>query len=316
MDKLSPVPLFGDLVPKKPRNINLGFDRPLSKFKFAILSLLTHQVLVSNYKSVLRVFTNLVSFHEDRIEHKASLTQLQAMSTEVTLDPNEFGYTGDVFTRELEFIHKYALQLKNAEYGKETESLTLYARLLTDLERVLSSGEITTVLNFGVGYAYIDSLLANQFPNINFIGIERTPVARWYNSEFGLIQPPNLEILDGDIINHLESNRYENGLLLHIRTATLLPKGFIRELYKCAYLSGFTQIYGAEQCGLSRRTGEPFEFSYIDKPSELYRRHMFIHNYPSLLNESGFDLPEIQFLQTKHPHFDYRILTFLAKKQM
>jgi hypothetical protein len=316
MNNLSSVPLFGDLVPKKPRNINLGFDRPLSKFKFAILSMLTHQVLVRCYKSVLRIITNLVNFFEDRIEHKASLTQLQVMSTEAALDPKEFGYTGDVFTRELEFIHKYALQLKSAEYGKATESLTLYARLLTDLEKVLSSGEITTVLNFGIGYAYIDSLLANQFPNVNFVGIERTPVARWYNREFGLTQPSNLEILDGDIIKHLENNRYKNGLLLHIRTATLLPKGFMRDLYKCAYLSGFTQIYGAEQCGISRRTGEPFEFSYTDKPSELYRRHMFIHNYPALLNESGFNLPEIQFIKTDHPHFDYRILTFLAKKRM
>lgn len=309
------VPLKGELIPRKPLHLTLGFDRPLSKVKFTIFSLLTYRLLIEFYQSIVRIVSILINFHNDKVEHKKSLNQLEMMHNESELDPNDFGYTGDIFFRELEFIHKYALQIKNEKVGNTTESPILYAKLLSDLNGILSSGDIDTVFNFGIGYAHIDSLLAIRFPKINFIGIERTPVARWYNNEFGISQPPNLQIIDGDIIKHLTEHRYEKGLMLHVRTATLLPTSLIKNLYRHSYLSGFTHIYGAEQCGLSRRTGKAYDFTFIDKPSELYRRHMFIHNYPGLLLEAGFKVPELQFLQTKHPHFDYRILTFLATKQ-
>ena len=315
MEDSSTVPLKGDLIPKKPRHLKLGFDRPLSKPKFVILSLLTYPVLVTFYKSIVKFASILISFYEDKFQHESSLKELEMMRAESELDPNNFGYTGDVFLRELAFIHKYALQIKNARIGDTSESPILYAKLLADLDSVLSSGEIATVFNFGIGFAHVDTLLAIRFPKVKFVGIERTPVASWYNKEFSAAQPANLQIIDGDIIEHLAENRYENGLLLHIRTATLLPTSLVKSLYSHAYLSGFTHIYGAEQCGFSRRTGEPFNFTYTNQPSELYRRHMFIHNYPGLLLEARYKVPELQFLKTRHAHFDYRIVTFLATKQ-
>ena len=115
---------------------------------------------------------------------------------------------------------------------------------------------------------------------------------------------------------HLENNKYANGLFVHIRTAVLLPKTFIHNLYGKLENSGFVQLYAVEPLGLSRRSGKNYEFSFADKESELYRRHMFIHNYPGILNLYKFNVNTLELFQTNHPHFDYRMLIVDAQKNL
>ena len=42
---------------------------------------------------------------------------------------------------------------------------------------------------------------------------------------------------------------------------------------------------------------------------------MFIHNYPNILEETGFKPDDIELVKTNHPHGDYRILSFVAAAQ-
>jgi len=70
-----------------------------------------------------------------------------------------------------------------------------------------------------------------------------------------------------------------------------------------------------EQIGVSREISKPFEFSDKPAPSLLYRNFMFIHNYPNILEETGFKPDDIELVKTNHPHGDYRILSFVAAAQ-
>ena len=284
--------------------------------KFILLELMTIKLLVPIYTKVLSILKILMEFDNDKKQHFKSLKELSDMNkNSLNIDSSDFGYTGDVFSRELDFIHKYAVQTKNFNsLNNKSESKALYERVISDLSSILNEGKIRNVFNFGIGYAFIDKQLAIKFPNINFIGIERSPAAKFYNDHDGI--PKNLKILEGDVISHLENNKYDHGLFIHIRTAVLLPKTFIQNLYSKLENSGFVELYAVEQLGLSRNSGTNFEFSLVDKKSELYRRHMFIHNYPGILNKFKFNIKIFELLQTNHPHFDYRMLIIDARRDL
>jgi len=68
-----------------------------------------------------------------------------------------------------------------------------------------------------------------------------------------------------------------------------------------------------ESSGLSRETLEPFDFSYEKRDSVWFRSMMFIHNYPELLRNAGYELIHWECLKTAHPHPDLRVLAFIAK---
>jgi hypothetical protein len=310
------VEAAGSKVPSKPKYMVLGYDRPMFFAKFILFKVLTLKFLLPIYININKNIKMLLEFDNDKTQHFKSLKELNEMNnSNFSIDSNDFGYTGDVFSRELDFIHKYAVQTKNFSLlNNKSESKELYERVIADLSRILSEGRIQNVFNFGIGYAFIDKQLAIKFPNINFFGIERSPAAKFYNDHDGV--PANLKILQGDVILHLENNKYANGLFVHIRTAVLLPKTFIHNLYSKLEISGFVELYAVEQLGLSRRSGTNFGFSFADKESELYRRHMFIHNYPGILNMYKFNIKTLELFQTNHPHFDYRMLIVGAQKNL
>ena len=305
----------GSQLPNKPKNLALGYDRPMSIFEFVFYRMFTQKPLITIYVWTQRIVKKFLDFENDKKQHLNSLKQLQEMNRNTSIvDSNEFGYTGDTFTRELDFIHKYALQTKSFHLNNLSESKALYERVIADLSAILEQGKIKNVFNFGIGFAFVDKQLALKFPNINFFGIERTLAAKLYNEADGI--PSNLNIFAGDVISHLKNKSYENGLFIHIRTAVLLPKPFIEDLYSRLENAGFVELYAVEQLGLSRNTGRSYNFSYQEKRSELYRRHMFIHNYPGILKKYHFDIKRFDLFHTNHPHFDYRMLVINAFQKL
>lgn len=310
------VVITGSQVPNKPRNLVLGYDRPMSIFKFVFFRLVTLKPLISIYIGTRNFLNRLLAFENDKKQHLNSLKELQEMNSDTSIvDSDEFGYTGDTFVRELDFIHKYAIQTKSVHLlNNLSESKKLYERVIADLSAILEQGRIKNVFNFGIGFAFVDRHLALKFPNINFFGIERTLAAKFYNEAEGI--PFNLKIFAGDVMSHLENNSYEDGLFIHIRTAVLLPKSFIEALYARLKNAGFIELYAVEQLGLSRNTGKVYDFSYQEKKSELYRRHMFIHNYPGILKKCHFSINRFDLFQTRHPHFDYRMLVINASSKL
>src|SRR4029450_9016104 len=62
------------------------------------------------------------------------------------------------------------------EQGLKDNSFSklLYGRQQTILTELLRSNEVDKFVNFGVSYAFVDSVLAKQFPNVNFMGVDRS----------------------------------------------------------------------------------------------------------------------------------------------
>jgi hypothetical protein len=223
---------------------------------------------------------------------------------------SDYGYAGDVFVKELTTAHKYKKQIDEGFVGP-SESKRLYEHIVATASELIHDLNAPYHFNFGVSYAYTDSILARQFPNTKFYGIERTDASTIYNERF-FADIDNLSILSGDVFDLFSKRRFDGGILFHSRTLLLLPQDFVRKLYVAARLAGFKYIFGTEQYGISRQSGGSYEFSFDPKDSVVYRDFMYIHNWPNILLDSGFELQKIESVKTNHPHEDYRILSFQA----
>jgi hypothetical protein len=225
------------------------------------------------------------------------------------------GYGYDDAAKEFIVTAKYHDQLRRQDFEQmASESGVLYQNAVTSVSKLLDrDSSIAEVINFGVCYAHIDSVLAQKHPNTKFIAIDRSDFTKIYNQEF-FSNVKNLEFVAGDIFDLLNERPLTAPVLFHARTATYVPKTFMEKLYKTAYDRGCKYIVGLEQAGISRQNYKPYEFSEEDQPSVLFRDGFFMHNYPALLLKAGFKVEQIELLKTKHPHEDYRILSFVAKR--
>ena len=220
-----------------------------------------------------------------------------------------FGYEDDF--QELECAVKYNKQIQ-AGFPTPSESKILYEKVTEHLTNIFQKESIPVFLNFGINLAHIDNLLAEKFPEINFIGIDRSKLTKAFNET---LFPPkrNLELIAGDIFELLSTRDFNGGVFFHMRTCTFLPSGFLQELYSAVRKAGFRYIVGFEPMGISRQTGMPYVFSLDRQESVAYRGHAYIHNYPNYLLENGFSVAHSELIKTGHAHEDYRIVNFVAE---
>lgn len=224
-----------------------------------------------------------------------------------------YGYNDDL--HELAVAIQYHDQLKRNDFETmPSESADLYKYVIAKLTELFQSDKnITSFLDFGVSYAYMESVLAKKYPHIQFIGIDRSKFTKFFNDEqFSHLK--NLESVAGDIFEFLRSRRFDGGIFFHARTMLILPPSFIKKLYQAVREAGFRYIVGMEQSGISRDTWKPYKLSEKEQSSQLYRHFMYIHNYPWFLKNAGFTPIKAEFFKTHHPHPDYRILSFVSKR--
>ena len=229
-------------------------------------------------------------------------------------DVSKHGYT-DKYGDLKAAIH-YASGIDDPSFSESSigESFVLYREQINMMRAFIVKNRPKKVFNFGICFAHVDAILAAEFPEISFVGIDLSKYNKAFNDcEFAHIS--NLKILTGDVFEEFRHGEYEEGVLFHSRTLVLLPKEFIRKLYKAAYAAGFRGIVGFEQHGLSEERQEPYVFDLSDRPSIYWRGSMYIHNYLGLAKESGFTPTEAISLNTGHTSPDYRVLCFVADRQ-
>ncbi|KPK42624.1 MAG: hypothetical protein AMJ78_01740 [Omnitrophica WOR_2 bacterium SM23_29] len=227
---------------------------------------------------------------------------------------SSYGYEDEdgEFRRTLDY-HKQ-LQDKNFK-GSKSESELLYKHAIEKIFGIIKSDDqIKNFVNFGVSYAHIDSILAKLYPQIEFLGIDRSRYTKLYN-EWAFSDIANMKFIAGDVMEVLLKTKFDNGIFFHMRTLTLLPKSFIEKLYKEVFKSEFRYIIGLEPIGISRQSFRPYEFLEEDRPSILYRGFMFIHNYFGILKRAGFNIVQSELVKTNHPHEDARILSFVGERK-
>jgi len=269
-------------------------------------------------RTLLRYAQKIVT-HLSNIDN--AFTQTRVFEKRIAEGPNAslvpqafdsgFGY-GSEF-RELEIADHYREQLIQGNWDdQKTESGDLYDAVIPLLGRHIESMAIQKVLNFGVSYGHVDSKLAGQYPHVQFTGIDRSSLTKFYNEQFFNIR--NLEFVAGDVFECIVNRTWSNSLFFHMRTLTCLPQEFVEDLYARCYRAGFECIIGAEQCGLSWQTGKPYSFSLSNQKSVVFRNYMFIHNYPGLLQAAGYRMIEARLLKTRHPDPNFRLLVFVAQR--
>ncbi len=167
------------------------------------------------------------------------------------------------------------------------------------------------MLDFGVSYAHVDSVLAKRHPQLRFIGCDRSELTMAINRvDFGNV--PNLVLHGGDVFDCLEQYKPID-VLFHMRTACLLPSDFLDQLYARARACGARYVVMAEQIGLSWETDAGYEFSDQQQDSILLRWKMLIHNYPALLKKAGFRVTQSESFGTKHANPNLKLLLIVAE---
>ena len=198
--------------------------------------------------------------------------------------------------------------------NRNSESKILYAHQEKILREVLSQPGITGMFNLGVCYAYIDALLAREFPELQFDAIDLSPLVKHLN-EYDFNDIPNLHFHGGNALDHFKPNSHAGRVFFTSRTLVCLSKSDVLEMLGAAHDAGFSAVVGTEVVGISRLDLTPYVFSLVEQPSIVYRRDLAIHNYPEILDRSGYTITKWEFLKTNHPHPDYRILSFVAERK-
>lgn len=240
----------------------------------------------------------------------ANLARMNAVINAPTTEGYRNGYfsEGDVYG-----TLNYRAEILSG-LNRNSESKILYEHQEKALTEVLSRPGITGMFNLGVCYAYIDALLAREFPELQFDAIDLSPLVKHLN-EYDFNDIPNLHFHSGNALDHFKSNSHSGRVFFTSRTLVCLSKSGVLEMLGAAYDAGFSAVVGSEVVGISRLALSPYVFSLDEQPSVVFRRELAIHNYPEILERSGYTITKWEMLKTDHPHPDYRILSFVAERK-
>jgi hypothetical protein len=222
-----------------------------------------------------------------------------------------YGYPDPEEDRRIALFYK-----REAESGQYSarETPILNAHVVDTISAVLAQGRTRRVVNFGVCYAEVDAALAARFPAVSFIGIDRSPAIKEINEQSFHLS--NLTFVAGDVLAWIDQQSdLSDTLLFHMRTATLLPKPFVVELYRLAADRKLAAICGFETYGFSRELDSWYEQDTADKPSVLYRDDMYLHNYVGILVALGYRVDRLNYIKTPHVDADYRIQSFTGLRR-
>ncbi len=263
---------------------------------------------------LLQLLNKLTNIERSR-NLTSELQKAAAQAEQKAADAQTFraGFVCEHSVREMECGEHYRQELLIGDWGKQqTESGDLYATFIPLVADLIRSKQLQHVLNFGVSYAHIDSQLAQQFPQVQFTGVGRSPVTRYYNEQF--FNLPNLRFESADMSEVLARQDWKQSVLLHTRTLSSMIPAFTERFYRAVAKAGCEHILLAEPCGISWETGKPYVFSDTPQRSVVLRNFMYIHNYPGLLQAAGYKIHHSTLLKTHHPDPNFRLVIIAASK--
>jgi len=287
--------------------------------KYGILKLFSSNILTPLLVKVKKL-VDLFILYNSEVQRNSDY---ELKFKDKNLKSSEFGYTGDFFFNEISFMKKYKDQIDEKKFGA-SESEFVYKEVLENSNDLISVNLRSFYLNFGIGYAYTDAILAERFKSSLFVGVERTSAAEIFNVNYLRESPKNLVYLKGEITDLKNEitmspdwsyNDFAARIFVTVRTMCLLPEYKVREVYKFANNLKFDYIIGVEQFGIPRGNMIPYPFSYEkNQKSQHWRSIIAVHNYPGILLASGYELVKLKAVKTNNPHPDFRLMSFIAKR--
>jgi tetratricopeptide (TPR) repeat protein len=238
-----------------------------------------------------------VSMVQDSSFFKKDLQTTKKLSNEIhtALKNKTIDRRSDTDIYDDEFVknlwHKYwdGFNLYSGSLHNESYANTL---IQNKLGKFLSnkSLEVNKIINFGVLNAYPDYSLAKKFPNTKFLCIDRQLIIQELNEScFNL---PNLSYMSGDIINLLSKIDSDNSksVFHHVRTTCLCYPEFIKLLYKKCFKQKIEYIVLLEPYALCKPDKKFYDFKDFPDETIGFRNYMFLHNYPKILSECGYEI--------------------------
>ncbi len=222
---------------------------------------------------------------------------------------NSYGYTED---EELQrFFQNASLVKKKDNSGLFFDRIT-YS--INQTERLINlNKDIKKVISIGCSYAYYESIIAQKYSNIHVQCFDRSKkVAILNKKEFPF---SNIKFCHGDILNFLSKQNDELSIFNHMWIMTYLPKDQVEEIYFNLSKTNNKYIILVEPIGACQETGEMYKFSFKDSPSVIYRKNIFIHNYPGILNKYNYSLESCELIKTTNDRNNFLLKIILKKKK-
>lgn len=250
----------------------------------------------------------------DFIEHRHYVRKARSPGNRLT--PAEVGalsqYMLDVQDLELRREHFKTVDIERTFQG-------LLLPMVTELLKVDPS--IGRIVNIGVNYAHIDSLLAQQFPVVRFTAVDFATNLQDFNREF---QRDNLEFVSGYALELFEQGRLNADVVMMSSVAYEIKNAEIRRYFetiasRSRYLILNEPIYlmpgGAaiDPDQVALEDSKPV-FSYAGRTRRKPGPLALVHNYRAMLEAAGFELLHYQVFR---PSFtDLRMVNVIARTKL
>lgn len=242
--------------------------------------------------------------------YRRNKTRATGGSSKDTLFNSGYGYESEA--EELRVAKMYKGDIASGQH-RNAETPGLLAEADTVLSNLLQGGSVRQVVNFGVSYAYLDSLLAKKFPDVRFLGVDRSRAVCEFNSDDFKLS--NLSFLACDINDWIaRQSDLSSAVFFHMRTGILLSQNFLDHLYGKLTEKSVLAICGFEPVGVSRDTNTFISQSYEERPSVIFRDELYIHNYAGLCAKHGYKMRYLKYIKTAHIDRDVRMLSFVAQR--
>jgi hypothetical protein len=210
--------------------------------------------------------------------------------------------------------------LSLAFFGPHEEHVNFYHATVGAALRALFRDHpgIDVAIEFGALCGYTEWRLAEEFPQVSFVGVDRSARVKAANDEN--FPRPNLRFEAADIRDVLAGGHGgREAVLVHSRTAYVLYPDALAEVYARAARAGIRHIVGVEETGISRTTGAFLRYG-ADVHSLPFRPPLvYGHDYPYYLDAAGYavigsdvrplaTLWKLRHLADSHAHVFHAVL--------
>ena len=210
---------------------------------------------------------------------------------------------GRLSLKQVQEIADYLVQVKDLElrrdyFNTRPVEKTLSGLALPLVVDVLEHDEtISTVLNIGAYYSFVDHLLARQYPNIQFTAVDLLPGMDIFNAEF---TAENLHFSSCYALDAIESGNLRADVTLFSATAAEIMNAELRQYLKLLsarsrYIVLSEPVYPLPDGRIINPALVSVESSVPAYAQPDYLPHpmgpvAFVHNYREMLHESGFEI--------------------------
>ena len=200
--------------------------------------------------------------------------------------------------------------------------LTIQGQAVPLVEAILHRDRsVRSVMDIGVRYAYVDALLADKFPEVEFIGVDFMPNLRELNADFA---QPSLRFVTGYALELLEQDRLRADVTVMVDTALTINNLELRHYFRL--LAGRTRYVviddplhrspsGAVEDPLSLKVEESLPvYTPPVKITPLPGPLCYRHNYKAMLEEAGFEV--VHYKVFRLGHYDLNLVTVVAQRKI